>query len=73
MCLDIYRCKEGASEASSLLIIIYIIYIHINTARIEVPFMWGSLRLAPINLYGLRTAVPFMWGSLRLAPIIIYC
>ena len=23
--------------------------IHINTARFEVPFMWGSLRLAPIN------------------------
>ena len=22
--------------------------IYINTARIEVPFMWGSLRLAPI-------------------------
>ena len=25
------------------------IYIYINTARIEVPFMWGSLRLAPIT------------------------
>ena len=23
--------------------------IYINTARIEVPFMWGSLRLAPIT------------------------
>ena len=27
-----------------------IIVIHINTARIEVPFMWGSLRLAPITV-----------------------
>ena len=25
------------------------IKIYINTARIEVPFMWGSLRLAPIT------------------------
>ena len=25
------------------------IKIYINTARIEVPFMWGSLRLAPIS------------------------
>ena len=24
-------------------------YHNINTARIEVPFMWGSLRLAPIR------------------------
>ena len=35
------------------------IKIYINTARIEVPFMWGSLRLAPIitGWAGLRSRV----------------
>ena len=44
----------------------------IYNSRTAVPFMWGSLRLAPINIiYGLRAFVSSMWGSLRLAPIIL--
>ena len=33
------------------------IKIYINTARIEVPFMWGSLRLAPI-MFVFYTGLP---------------
>ena len=36
--------KEWASEASSLLV-----YIYIYNSRTDVQFMWGSLRLTPIN------------------------
>ena len=53
--------------------IIIIIYINIYNSRTALPFMWGSLRLAPINIiiYGLRAFVSSMWGSLRLAPIMV--
>ena len=47
--------------------------------RIAVPLVWGSLRLAPITVYGhkqanthVRNAVPLVWGSLGLGPITVY-